>query len=142
MPEENKTIDTTQAPEAAPQEGEPKTVKREGVLSGIKNIVSEKEFKNSPAALRLLVEEKYKLEGEVKDLESFRGKYYDKKEEASVLKEKLNALNIKLILTTLGGILAGFLPTIWAQWNNIAILLAAGVVAFAFLLVGFFKKIE
>lgn len=142
MPEENKTIDTTQTPESTPQEGEPKTVKREGVLSGIKNIVSEKEFKNNPAALRLLVEEKYKLEEEVKDLESFREKYYDKKEEASVLKEKLNALNIKLILTTLGGILAGFLPMIWAQWNSIAILLAAGIVAFVFLLVGFFKKIE
>lgn len=144
MPAEevNKTLDVSQQPRPARSTGEPKKVdKREGVLSDIKSRVSEEELKNNIPAIRLIVEQNYSQKEEIKRLIDFEGKYYDKKEEASKLSEKLKSLNSKLILTTLGGILFGLLPGIWTEWKNPGLLMGAIFVAGVFLLVGFFRKI-
>ncbi len=129
----SKTIETAQIPENKVAS------KREGALSNIKPKVSEEELKNNLPAIRLIVEEKYRLEEDIKRLNDFKDKYYNEKEKCSVLNEKLNTINSRVILTTTGGILVGFLPTVWG-WNNIGLFVAVSITSLAFLLVGFFKK--
>lgn len=127
-----KTIEPRQQTEQSMGSGEPKSI-RKGALSRVKDIIDEKELANNLPAIRLIVEAKFKLEEQVEGLECFKDKYYEKKEQAAVLTEKLNGVNPRLIATTLGGISAGYLQNAW-NTNNFYPLL---IVAVIFLTFGF-----
>lgn len=140
--EEQKTlvVDITQEPQSQNgPEGQPKNIKRGGALSTIRTKISEEELKDNVAAMRLVVERNYQLADEVEDLEEYRDNYYQKKEEAAVLNEKLNSLNSKQILSSSGGVLVGLAPAIWDKAGGLMALVVL-IVGVVFLLVGFLKK--
>ena len=114
-----------------------------GPLSGLNRQLSEEElFKNKPAIKLLLG--MYDDQGiELKSLQDFRVKYYEKCTEKEVVTERLVAakqrIEMRQMLTVVGGVLAGYLPSIYDK----KILFIPGLIlAIAFLIAGFSPLIQ
>ena len=77
-------------------------------------------------------------------MSEFREKFHDAKTRSEVLNEKLksldNSINSRSVLILLGGIIFGYLPSLW---SNTGLFLGALFIAVIFLILGFwnvFKK--
>ncbi|MFY7867161.1 hypothetical protein [Roseateles sp.] len=108
-------------------------------LSALRRELDDKEF-SSPAVQRLLVDEIERLEAEVRELVSFRERYFQSERRAAVLEQKgkdNNAFEIlSLTCITVGGAAIGYAPNVWtvgaSGWVALGLgglLVVGGVVA-------------
>ena len=122
------------------EEGAPKAP-RPTALSGLKREVSLKGFKNNPTAIQLLLDKIDSLEAQVTELSPYRKNFHERDKRVGELSEELKGVRAsitgRLLLITVGGIIFGYLPSIW---NQAAYLWPAFALAVIFLLVGYLKN--
>lgn len=139
-----KTIDTSQnvGAEEVSEEGEPKQAKG-GALSGLNRLLSEDEMKDNPAAFKLILDKVDMLQTEAQNLSEYREKFHEEKTKAEVLGERLkfldDSINSKSALILFGGILLGYLPSLW---SNTAVFVTAVIIAIILLFLGFLNIIS
>jgi hypothetical protein len=134
---EDKTVDKNQDFEAKPQEVTKSSMPRQGALSSIKNKINEKEIKNNLPAIRLIVESKYKLEAENRELLNYKDQFYEQRVHNGVLSERIKALNTRQLFSTFGGVLLGLVTTIYQLTSSGLLTAVAFVVGILMILVGY-----
>ena len=87
-------------------------------LSKVRRELSEEEF-NSPAALRMLIDEVERLDEECADLIDYRERFYSAERRGAILEEKLKArIASDIIFGTclaVGAAAIGYAPATWTQ---------------------------
>jgi hypothetical protein len=140
MSEDSKISEVSQEPpESTVEAGEPKQA-RPQALSGLSRRLTDKDLKD-PAVGRLLLQKIDEQETTIRELSEFREKFHDANTRAEVLNERLKSLkeslNTRTAFNIFGGIIAGFLPSLWGYP---ALFFPAGIVAMILLGIGVFKK--
>lgn len=112
-----ETIDLSQsakAPNTSPTA--PATATSKSPTSNLRRDIDEKDLKN-PAIGRMLLGQIDTCQQEIQELKEYKEKYHNANTLASVLQERLerleNSLTAKSLFSTIGGIVAGALPSIY-----------------------------
>lgn len=132
MADRPKKIDKADAIGTGTPEAESKGVKG-GALSTLSRQISDGDLKNK-AVVRLILDRSDQLQREVDQCSIYKDKFHEKDKLSAVLSEKLASINARSIAIAIGGIIAGYLPSLWSNWGKF---IAAAIVSVVFLLVGF-----
>jgi len=137
-----KTIDTTQD---ASSSAEPEVKQARGAFSKVKRELSDADLKK-PAVGRLLLNQNDKYEQEIALLKDYKEKFHEADKRADVLAERLRgvekSITEKSILLTFGGLMAGFLPSLWSYQNFFWPAAIIALILFLFALLKPFQKDE
>lgn len=140
MSEEEKTIEPgLKVDSPSPQGDIIKENKSSGVFLNIKRDISIKKLKNDETAIILVLQDLFRLEGQVEKLERFEKMYHDTNTKLQVNIERLNSLNINQLMIAIGGISAGYLNWFWDK-KNIGMLIFCILLSLICFYVGFFRK--
>jgi hypothetical protein len=132
MAERSKKIDKTDAIGTGTSVVEAKSAKG-GALSTLSRQISDVDLKNK-AVVRLILDRNDQLQREVDELSAYKDKFHEKDKLAAVLLEKLKSMNARYLAIAMGGILAGYLPSLWDSKGEF---LTAALLSVILLLVGF-----
>lgn len=138
--ETKKTIDTSQSDTIDEKESEVKQVR--GAFSKVKRQLSDKDLKN-PAVGRLLLNQNDKYEQEISTLKDYKEKYHEADKKACVLAERLKgfqrSVTTRSVLLVFGGLLGGFLPSLWV---NQKFFWSVAIIAIVLFLIALLKPIQ